>query len=208
MIFAIIGMGPYRVFSPVEWRASPFSFPLIIIYGCSWVIVISCIMLSYRYLFSTAFYAVYISSFALLIGSFGNLKNGILLEKDKFSYLKFKIATLTIVIGVIPLLLLSQNSILNLRLGVDIALYSETADALLNNKSLDNLHGFAADCFFLHFRWGQPIFIAFLHKSLGLISPVITKSYIYNASLYGVIGLVSAFLMYSTSKMNLKWSLI
>ena len=86
----------------------------------------------------------------------------------------------------LPYIFLDSKSVLNLRLGIDGALYADGAQALLANENsprleqIANLHpgSLATALFFVHFRWGTSFLLAsvsnFLHvkNSLEIAYPL------------------------------------
>ena len=117
----------------------------------------------------------------------------------------------------LPYIFLDSKSVLNLRLGIDGALYADGAQALLANENsprleqIANLHpgSLATALFFVHFRWGTSFLLAsvsnFLHveNSLEIAYPLFSlvlllmglTGYIFlrkilNKSLFSVLFLV------------------
>ena len=117
----------------------------------------------------------------------------------------------------LPYIFLDSKSVLNLRLGIDGALYADGAQALLANENsprlgqIANLHpgSLATSLFFVHFRWGTSFLLAsvsnFLHvqNSLEIAYPLFSlvlllmglTGYIFlrntlNKSLFSVLFLI------------------
>jgi hypothetical protein len=216
LIYGALGFGLHGLTCPNFIKKTPFSSIIMVVYGVLIVVIVNTIFFSFGFLLSTTFWLTIFVSLTLtviyIILNFSFIKNFNKKYFLNFFSNKLKknlfVLLVTCLASVVPLLILSKSSVLNIRLGVDITMYVKTANFLILNTKWNEYHGFAADCLFFHFRWGVPIILSFTQKILTNNLNVILNSYFILSAFFGILILMSSLLFFLFVKANLKQSLI
>lgn len=98
-------------------------------------------------------------------------------KKNKISkILNLVLAVFIVQSALAPFIFLQSGSILNVRLGIDAAMYADGARALIFAENVPNLQNIleanpgslASALFFIHFRWGISVLFSIIASNLGI----------------------------------------
>lgn len=174
--FSICGAGLSLLLITWGSRGRYSSLCFLPILGISQNLILASILFRYGFSNSVVVYSsISISMFGFLLivflqrGKLGNISMKYIETKFKCSYLQNLVLNIVLILlSVLPMLFLNKNTLMNIRLGIDGALYADGAQSLIlqeNKPELENISGIrpgslATALFFQHFRWGTAFLLS------------------------------------------------
>lgn len=210
--FYISGIGISILLLPFGWWRKFWSVVLFPVMGMAIHLIFAGVFIPRGVKLGTSVFYVLITSMLIsLIALFVSyFRYRALIKSFRFKTPSFEGIILSLVLAITPMIsifFIESNSVMNVRLGIDAALYADGAQSLLANENVPNIENIATlhpgslgtALFFQHFRWGSAFLLAISAHATGSFHSLAVAMPLFSLVLFLIAGITLRIIFYRRS---------